>query len=261
MLLGGCVMTTNAAVIANVAADYATAPGYVAGTTAPTAAPAGWEYLTSTAGTGGTEITMTAQTATGNGGAMGFAGASNSNILGDQNGTATQYEIFSDGFDGNGGTIPTGNEGVIGTDLLMHPGGNAANAFTIARYTISAADILNGTTATIAGSFRDLAGRPDRSGPAESITADVFHNSTNLFSVTGGATAQGTSSYLTQATGTFNISGLTVAEGDTISFVVGYNGNVAGDETALQGTIDVVPEPSTALLGGLGLLGLLRRRR
>ncbi|MGJ8640700.1 MAG: PQQ-dependent sugar dehydrogenase [Opitutaceae bacterium] len=223
--------------IADAAADYATAPGYVAGTTAPTAAPAGWEYLTSTAIISGTEIPLNAGV-TSAGGNTGFAGASNSHVLGDQNG-GDEYEIFTDGFDGNGGTIPTGNEGVVGADLLMHPGGNAANAYTIVRYTISAADITNGTSATISGSFRDLCGRPDRGGPSESITADIFHNSSNIFSVTGGLTAQGTSTYLEQATGTFNITGLTVTAGDVISFGVGFNGSIAGDETALQATIAV----------------------
>lgn len=242
LLIGIMSPAVHAVEVANAAADYATAPGYVAGTTAPTAAPTGWEYLTSTAPVGGTEIVMPAGVATGNGGNTGFAGASNSNILGDQNG-GTQYEIFSDGFDGNGGNIPTGNEGVVGTDLLIHPGGNAANAYTIVRYTISAADITNGTSATIAGSFRDLCGRPDRNGPAESITADIFHNSTNIFTVTGGLTAQGTQAYLEQATGTFNLTGLTVADGDVITFAVGNNGNVGGDETALQATIDLGAAP------------------
>ena len=227
--------------VANAALDYQSAPGIVVGTTAPTAPPDGWEYLTSTAGVGGTEIPLPAEVASA-GGNTGFAGASNSHILGDQNGGA-QYEIFTDGFDGNGGTIPIGNEGVVGTDLLIHPGGNAANAFTIARYTISAADIANGTFATITGSFRDLAGRPDRDGPAESITAEIFLNSNSLFSVTGGATAQGTPAYLEQATGSFNLS-TTLAEGDVISFVVGNNGNVSGDETALQASIDLATTSS-----------------
>ena len=239
LFVGGCAASANATIVANIAGDYALAPGFVAGTTAPTAAPLGWEYLTSTSPVGGTEITLPAGV-TSAGGNTGFAGASNSHVLGDQNGGA-QYEIFADGFDGNGGTIPLGNGGVVGTDLLIHPGGNDANAFTIVRYTISAADIVNGTELTIAGSFRDLAGRPDRGGPSESITADIFQNTTNVFSVIGGATAQGTSAYLEQATGTFNITGLTAAVGDVITFAVGNNGNVAGDETHCKA-------PSTSFL-------------
>lgn len=35
----------------------------------------------------------------------------------------------------------------------------------------------------------------------------------------------------------------------------------AFDDIVLNGTVDVIPEPTTALLGGLGMLALLRRRR
>jgi hypothetical protein len=35
----------------------------------------------------------------------------------------------------------------------------------------------------------------------------------------------------------------------------------AFDDIELNGTVEVIPEPTTALLGGLGLLALLRRRR
>ena len=226
----------HAVEVANPATDYALAPDYVAGTTAPTAPPAGWEYLASDALTGGTEVALTPQTATGNGGNSGFSGTENVNVLGDQNAGA-QYEIFSDGFDGNPPNIPIGNEGIVGTDLLLHPG-NDATAFVIVRYTISEADLVNGTEASITGSFRDLAGRPDRSGPAESITANVFLNSTSLSVVTGGTTAQNTPAYLEQAAGTFNLAA-TVAEGDVISFVVGNNGVNSGDETALRASIDL----------------------
>lgn len=238
-------------VIADAAADYLTAPDYVADTTAPTAPPTDWEYLSSDMATGGTEAPLTAQTELGNGENMGFgvdSGTSNFQvgILGGIAG-ATEYEIFNDGFDGNGGTIPIGNEGTVGTDLLFHPGNNDATKFVIARYTITAADIAIDTSANIIGSFRDLAGRPDRNGPADSITAEIFHNGTSLFSIEGGngATGTGTQSYLLEEDGTFSITGLTVAEGDTISFVVGNNLGFAGDETALQATISLGVIPSS----------------
>ncbi|MEJ6570077.1 MAG: hypothetical protein QNL80_14535 [Akkermansiaceae bacterium] len=241
-LIVGSSASAQLTIIADAAADYLTAPDYVADTTAPTAAPTGWEYLNSDAATGGTEAALTAQTELGNGGNTGFgvnSGTANFQvgILGGMTG-GEQYEMFNDGFDGNGGAVPIGNEGVVGTDLLFHPGNNDATKFVIARYTISAADIADDTSVNITGSFRDLAGRPDRDNPAGSITADIFHNSTSLFSEMGNEGQDpATPGYLEQEDGTFSITGLTVAQGDTISFVVGNNDNFTGDETALHAAI------------------------
>ena len=265
LLFGSCVITANATVVADIGGDYLTAAGYVAGMTAPTEAPTGWTYATSSAANGGTLNALAPQTTLGNGGNMGFGAASgigdfNIGVLGGTTGGA-EFEMIDDGFDG-GGNSPIGNGGVVGTDLLVHPGNNDGTQFVIVSYTISAADIGFGTTATIAGSFRDEAGRPNRANPAGSITADIFLNSMSLFSEAGNTGQDpATPGYLFRADGAFNITDLTVAEGDVISFVVGNSGNAAGDESAITGTIDLVPEPSTALLGGFGLLALLRRRR
>ncbi|MDB4265258.1 hypothetical protein N9891_00760 [bacterium] len=240
LLLGSAA--TAQTIIADAAADYLTAPDYLADTTAPSAPPTGWEYLSSDMATGGTETPLTAQTTLGNGGNDGFGIASGTatfqvGVLGGVTG-GTQYEIFNDGFDGNLPNVPTGNEGVVGTDLLLHPGTSVGTEFIIVRYTITAEDLTNGTSVDITGSFRDLAGRPDRENPAGSVTADIFHNSTNLFSEMGNTGQDpATPGYLTQADGTFNISGLSVVAGDTISFVLGNNGNLTGDETALQASI------------------------
>ena len=240
----------HAVEVANAASDYQTAQGIVAGTTAPIQPPEGWTYLASTAATGGTEVALTPQTGIGNAGNQGFAIESGIDlgggplfvgVLGSIAG-GTEFEILTDGLEGNGrtdGGASPGNSGVVGTDLLISPGESEQTAFIIMRYTISAADIANGTFATLQGNFRDLTGRPDRGGPAESITADIFLNETSVFAVTGGAAAQGTSSFLEETTGTFGVFDLVVEAGDTISFVVGNNGSIAGDESALAATIDL----------------------
>ncbi|MGJ8635200.1 MAG: hypothetical protein ACSHX7_14895, partial [Luteolibacter sp.] len=97
------------------------------------------------------------------------------------------------------------------------------------RYTATAADVAKGT-ASVFGSFRDLSGATT-GGSANSIAVGVYHNSNLLFSATGA------SGRLLQSAGSFSISDLSVVEGDTISFVIGNNGNYAGDESALRASI------------------------
>lgn len=59
--------------------------------------------------------------------------------------------------------------------------------------------------------------------------------------------------------GTFNL-GTILAANTTYTFTLGLDANV-GYVTLDNLTLETVPEPSVALLGGLGVLGLLRRRR
>jgi hypothetical protein len=47
----------------------------------------------------------------------------------------------------------------------------------------------------------------------------------------------------------------------TLNFILTTNGNNAGDKMQLTSFVAAVPEPSRALLGTLGILGLLLRRR
>lgn len=190
---------------------------------------------------------------------QGWDGVSTANtaaVYGTNTADPAQFEIFSNG-DVNGG--------VVGTDLLLHPGqGGNADEFVIVRYTIGDDSNFTDATGSIAGNFRDLV--VGGGAAAQSISADIYHNSTSLFSVAGGTTAQGTPGILTQADGTFNIAGLTFVTGDTIDFVVGINGHFGADESALQSliSVDIVPEPSTyALLAGCFALGsvMVRRKR
>ena len=212
----------------------------------PTALPDGWTYLGSDLSTGGTEVELVVLPGLGNADNTGFGAEEAGNgfgipaVVGNVN-TADEFEVFNDGFSGNGGSIPTGNQGVVGEDLLMVPGTIEAFQFVIARYTISAADVSGATagTGSITGSFRDLvAAAESNANNGGSIDVFVFQNSTVLFSVDreNDILNAGT---LTQADGTFDITGLTFAAGDTISFVVGNNGNIGGDETALQASISV----------------------
>jgi hypothetical protein len=172
---------------------------------------------------GGTEVALMPDLALGNGGNSGFGRVASGifnlpGVIGTR--TAAQYEIFTDG---------DLNAPALGTDLLLHPGPDAANNTVILRYTISAAEIASsGTSASIAGSFRDLIPGGD------SVTVSIYQNATQLF------TKSGSGGTLTEANGLFDISGLAVAANDTISFVVNANTNIGADETALRGTIALV---------------------
>ena len=212
----------------------------------PTALPEGWTYLGSDASSGGVELDLEVLPGLGNADNTGFGTTEGGNgfnipaVVGNVN-LADEYEVFLDGFNGNPPNIPTGNEGVVGEDLLMVPGTQDPTAFVIARYTISAADVTGATagTGSITGSFRDLvAAATSNANNGGSIDVFVLQNDTVLFSVDRDNDVANAGT-LTQADGTFNLTGLTFAAGDTISFVVGNNENVGGDETALQAAITV----------------------
>lgn len=66
----------------------------------------------------------------------------------------------------------------------------------------------------------------------------------------------------------FNLSGGNYDDLENITFRLYVTGSVTGnndiarwDDILAEGSVAAVPEPSTVLLGGLGLLALLRRRR
>lgn len=252
-VLGG-LPQANAAIIADAAGDYLAAAG--GPTTALTTPPSGWSYLGSTAANGGTETALTAgQVGNQSAAYQGFVGSSTAgtaSVYGTNTADPNEYEIFSNG---------DPNLGVVGRDLLLHPGqGGNADEFVIVRYTISAAEANSsaGGNGAIEGSFRDLivGGNAAR----ESVSVEVFQNNTSLFTTAGGTTAQTTPGILLQTAGTFNLTGLTFAENDTIDFVVGINGHFGADETALQATISV-PEPATLALLALGCVGFVAWRQ
>ena len=208
--------TAPTAIVADLGADYRI-----------TTPKAGWQYLKSTAASGGTESALTYGSTVGNQGNIGYGGGGNGVNLPCVLGTASTgtFRVFTDG----------GNGGVLGTDLLLHPGDNVNLApytttpFVIMRYTISAADAVYRTPATIAGSFRRaLTG-------GDGVAAYVFKNTTQLFYVPSGGA-------LSQAAGTFYVD-TTVSPGDTVSFALGKNGDLFGDESAVRGTISI-PEAS-----------------
>ena len=218
MVAGFLAITGGAAhavIVADLGADWVDA----------STLPTNYQYLSADAANGGTETALTPNVAIGNGGFNGFGGGTNSFNLGAVLGGDPEdntIEIFGDG-DLNS---PEG-----GVDLLVHTGDSANLGgdgvdYVIIRYTITAADLANGTTASVVGSFRNLISGGD------AVTASIYKNETELFSASGVGTT------LTQADGTFSLQ-TTVAEGDQIDFVVFKNGTLFADETAVRATIDL----------------------
>ncbi|MGJ8639188.1 MAG: sulfatase-like hydrolase/transferase [Opitutaceae bacterium] len=194
--------------------------GFINGSTLP----GGWQFLYASEASGGTEVAMTAGSTVGTQFNTGFAGAASAALIG--NASTGTFAI---------NTANTGNGGVLGTDLLVVPDENASSDFVIVRYTVEEQNVSFGyTNATITGSFRDLVGGTSD----DSVSVHVFHNNTELFTATGGA------GRLSETDGTFDLSDVTVAANDTISFVIGSKGSSEGDEVALRATIVFEAETS-----------------
>ncbi|TWU39974.1 Arylsulfatase [Novipirellula aureliae] len=179
--------------------------------------PHGWQYLEASIASGGSERAMTPGVAVGSEGNTGFLGTGTAALIGSAD--AGRFVIDS---------AHTANAAAAGTDLLIVTDDAAARDHVIVRYTVDDADIgIGKTRANITGSFRDLVGEMTD----DSITAQIFHNDTQLFSATGSA------GRLTLADGSFDLRDITVATGDTIGFVIGSNGSSQGDEVALRASI------------------------
>ena len=222
LALGTTLVASTNAAVPDIGADFR-----------PNTPKPGWAYLQSTAASGGAETALTYGGLVGNNGNLGYGGGANTFNLGAVLGTntgANEFKMFVDG---------QYNAGVLGVDLLVHPGdpvllGGGGKPFVILRYTFSAMDLADGNLAHISGSFRELIPGGD------SIEALVFHNSTELFHVV--ATGQ----TLPQASGTFNVQAR-VSLGDTISFVVGIKESLWADESAVRGTISLLAPPAIRL--------------
>ena len=269
----GTLLCANAdaqVVIADAAADYVTAAGSDTGII--TTPPTGWTYLASDSANGGTEVELVAGQVGNQGAApQGFAGNSVANtpaVYGTNTVEADEFEIFGDG---------QANGGVVGEDLLLHPGStdpttagtifDPANpnvddgeSFLIVRYTVSdPAGSLVAGTGEVTGSFRELvapSGDPNNNNGG-SVDVFVYQNGTQLFTFDTVPQDSTGPAILTQADGTFDVTGLTLADGDTIDFVVFNNGLLFGDETALQASISAETSDTGGVLGDASLNGVV----
>jgi hypothetical protein len=136
----------------------------------------------------------------------------------------------------------------------FHPGrwgdGSLGDIRGIIAYTIQAGEA--GTISIINSSFAKLT--VATGSGANGVDLDIFVNDTLV-----GALSKNGFQSLTASNFNGSLGNLSV--GDTIYVTIGNNGNDAFDASVIDFQLESVPEPSAALLGGLGLLALLRRRR
>lgn len=149
-------------------------------------------------------------------------------------GTPVIYKNFSTG------TLVSGTVTIPALTLVMHPGptgfgAGGAREFAVTRWTATSAGTFD-----IAGSFLAL--------DSGSTDVHVVRNGVSLFSTVRASFANTS----------FSLSGVSLAAGDTIDFVVGNNGNFTNDSTGLVATI--VPSPAAAAPLALSLLARRRRR-
>lgn len=124
-------------------------------------------------------------------------------------------------------------------------------------------DLLNSYTGTLTGvsfDYQALTNTGANQTQGRVVPVSVTVNGSTF------ATTLSTSSTLSSASLTFTDTAALTSGTNTIKISTDYYTNGGGwnlgiDNLQFDGTIAAIPEPSTALLGGLGLLALLRRRR
>lgn len=145
--------------------------------------------------------------------------------------------------------------GATGNGRTLYIGNNIAAAIGIVN--VQGGSINGGTLTTI------VFGRAGATGQMNISAGSVIFGALPTF----GTAAANFINFTTGSTGTLTVTGAnqTFYEGLFATQDLRYNGSFAGsftDNFVVNGsTLSVVPEPSALLLGGLGLLAGLRRRR
>lgn len=164
-------------------------------------------------------------------------------------------------------TVATGTVG-----LGLQPTGSFASpgSFT-ARIQNNTGDVLNTVNIAYTAWYYNDAPRAGVLRPYYSLTNDGSAGSylqidplqSDLYDITSPEAEDASPSWVSNDR-SFSITGLNLADDDFLYFRFGFNdsGSNTRDEWAITSfSVTPVPEPSAALLGGLGLIFLLRRRR
>lgn len=287
---------SNLGVDANQAGEIS---GKITGTFSITKVVAGKLVLSGTNDYTGTTTISAGTLQIGNGGTTGSLSASsaitnNGTLTFNRSNTLTQGSDFANAIGGSGavtqagsgttvlsstnnytgittvtaGTLQAGNVSALGSGTVNISGGNltttVTNLGTGALSLTSGSLTLNGIGAgtvtlglnkdfTMSGGLwsLDLAAGLDQIIGQSSGTAD-FVISGGTLNLGGGSINYGTTYQLLTGFTTGSVSGLTISGYDTANHTAMLSNT---------GVLSFVPEPSVALLGGLGLLAMLRRRR
>jgi hypothetical protein len=144
--------------------------------------------------------------------------------------------------------IPIATSSLGLQELGMHPDkGSLATTYVIARWTAPAS-----STFGVSYTWRDL----------DAISGDGF--SADLVYVNSSSVASSLfNASVSNGSFTSNSQSITLAAGEHLDFIVGPGaaGDYNYDTTALLARIDGVPEPTSALLGALGLISTVLRRK
>lgn len=231
------VASANATVIANLYNDYTGTDfsGAVAGTT--TFSTNNWSFFHGYEVASTTELTYASATL-GTDGGTGFGDTSANGGFG-QTALVSAEGVF-DGVD------PVGADSELtfhGSNIASNPGSDLLIRWTADQ------DYLDGIE--VSYELRTPSG--SAVGYALGINGTLL--SPSIVTNWGSAGTSGTS-------GEVDFAALgSISSGDTVDIVIFRNGNFNGDQTFGNFEITAVPEPSIALLGALGMLGLIRRRR
>ena len=163
-LQGGCVQPTSLTQIANAAADYVAAGDYLSPASGleayffSTAAKAGGTEVALTPNIGLLECSEVLRTLLAFGGNLegGNFNVASQRLTG-TNDNDGDFELFNNSNSLGGASNANNHDAVVGEDLLFHPGQAATEEYVIARYTVSAADLV-GTTgiASLTSSFQSF---------------------------------------------------------------------------------------------------------